>query len=296
MLVRRILCSIDFEPCSERAYDYAWVAAERYRAELVLFHAIDPGEEPLDPHLAWAPGNVLCERHKAYVHEVEARLRELGKTRWGNGVCLSATAQYGPARDRILGYAREAGIDLLVMGTHGRRGLARLMRGSVAETVLRRAPCPVLIVQASSRDFGASKGADLAVPVRRILCGTDLSATGEISFQHALSVAEEQGADLTLVHVIEPHGGVEVARHRVADAQQRLDRHFFIAGSRKCRLETEVRVGRASEQLARMAEERNFDLMVLGARRRSALESAAFGSTTEQVVRRGPCPVLAVRA
>jgi nucleotide-binding universal stress UspA family protein len=140
MIPSNLLVPIDFSACSERALDYACDLAAKLGARIHVIHAI---------------GGALPELSVALSEQVIASLRR------SNAVALDkliaprrARAAFGEisvvdsdARDAILQAARAVRADLIVIGTHGRRGVTRVLLGSVAEDVLRRAPCPVLAVR-----------------------------------------------------------------------------------------------------------------------------------------------------
>ena len=115
------------------------------------------------------------------------------------GAAIECVAVEGNVAPEIVRLARELPADLIVMGTHGRTGFDRLMLGSVTERILRKAPCPVLTVPRRAPD---------AVPVgpvlfKRILCAIDYSPSAMKALTYATSLAEQAGAHLTAVHVLE---------------------------------------------------------------------------------------------
>ena len=142
----RILVPTDFSEPSEAALDYARVLAGKFGASLHLLHVFDA---PL------AAGAVSPEGFIAESPEVHARLFEDARTRLQRRITATDRNQYGAKTEIVTGsspesivnYARERGIDLIVMGTHGRTGIAHVLLGSVAERLVRTAPCPVLTVR-----------------------------------------------------------------------------------------------------------------------------------------------------
>jgi len=191
--------------------------------------------------------------------------------------------------------------DLIVMGTHGRSGLGHFLMGSVAEKVMRDAPCPVLVV-------GAADAHQAARPLfGRIVCATDLTAGSTATVETALSLARENLARLILLHVVEgargdrtldvDHVVPEAAAFRraaVDRAQRRL--HELGAGAHSFADVTAcVETGTAWEEVVRVAEREDADLIVVGAHRGGALGRLFLGSTADQIVRHAPCPVLVAR-
>lgn len=150
--VRRILVPIDFSERSKAAIPVAEELAEVYEASIELFFVIDEAELPV-------PGAPLLGPVHVAPEEVEARFRKLMKDlvkEYRNGSVVEGTVQVGSPAATILDYAADHA-DLIVMSTHGRRGLQRFFLGSVAEKVIRRAPCPVFSVKSFGRKSGAGR-------------------------------------------------------------------------------------------------------------------------------------------
>jgi nucleotide-binding universal stress UspA family protein len=138
--VRSILVAADFSACSEDAFRIARALARDYQARLVVLHVATP------PPLV-TPGELqkALQRSDGYRAELESRLRQVYAADSSPGV--EYQVQDGDPAVEILGVAQEVGCNLIVMGTHGRTGVGRLLMGSVAEQVVRKAPCPVLTVK-----------------------------------------------------------------------------------------------------------------------------------------------------
>ncbi len=149
--VTRVLVPIDFSPSSRAALEYATFLAGKLGAELTVLHVWEPpgyvGPDTLAllPVAAGQPG--WDQTRGEVMREVELFLGR-AQSRPRN---LSARVEAGEPSDAILSVAKEGGADLIVMGTHGRTGLSRLLIGSVAEAVLRRSTCPVLTVRVPSK-------------------------------------------------------------------------------------------------------------------------------------------------
>ena len=134
----RILVPTDFGPASEAALTYGWELAHRFDSALHLIHVTE------NPFLRAGVGDRRSLEDTA-ARWLQERLTEADRRK---GAVAVVEQSDEPARE-ILRYAKSAKIDLIVMGTHGRTGLARLALGSVAEAVVRAAPCPVLTMHAS---------------------------------------------------------------------------------------------------------------------------------------------------
>jgi len=140
MIPTNILVPIDFSACSEHALDYACDLAARLGARIHVINAIGTTL----PELSVALSDQMISSLR---HSNAAALDKLIEPRRKKAAFGEITVVDNDARDAILQAARAVRADLIVIGTHGRRGLTRVLLGSVAEDVLRRAPCPVLAVR-----------------------------------------------------------------------------------------------------------------------------------------------------
>ena len=200
--ISHILCPIDFSEFSRHAVHHAIAMARWYDARLTVLHvSVRRGERDLPLEPAGADRDLLLGDMKAFVGEA------------GPDVSLGfVTYEASDARQEILNQADAAGVDLLVMGSHGRSGFERLLLGSVTEKVIRKAACPVMVVPRAAHD------ADRARPVRfrRLLCPVDFSKGSLNALKYALSIAQEADAELTLLNAIDVPP--ELAQHPVSPA------------------------------------------------------------------------------
>jgi nucleotide-binding universal stress UspA family protein len=141
-MFQRILCAIDFSETAEAAWAAACELAHTQRAELILVHVFT--ELPVYPDVAVLEVQRLWEEQRAWV---ERELTERVRAATARGLTARWELKTGVAPESIVETAGEAGTDLIVIGTHGRTGLSRLVIGSVAERVVRLAPCPVLTMK-----------------------------------------------------------------------------------------------------------------------------------------------------
>ncbi len=139
--IGHILTPVDFSPCSLEALDYATEIAQVFRAPITILHVIEPIFYDLDVAL----GHIVQEREKR--EQAESQLSELVDRLKPRGLSMQTAVRGGITADSILAGAQGQRCNLIVMGTHGRRGLSQLRTGSIAEAVLRRAQCPVLTVK-----------------------------------------------------------------------------------------------------------------------------------------------------
>lgn len=295
VIVERILCPVDSSPFSERALRYSAALASWYGAELVAL-SVRPSLLPSALPLALPVSVALKAADTAAIEEeaLQAFVVEAVGT-----VAARVVVTDGPVVSEIVRVGGELPADLIVMGTHGLSGFEHLLLGSVTEKVLRKAPCPVLTVPRLATEPAQ------AVTFKTIVCAVDFSPASLRAFDYALSLAQEAGGRLVLVHALE----------LFAEEQPRLTEHFNVPEFRQtlerearqqleslvsrdartwCDPEVIVGHGKAYQEVLRLATERAAELIVLGVQGRSAIDRALFGSTTQHVVRQARCPVLTV--
>ncbi|VBB43793.1 UpsA: universal stress protein [uncultured Desulfatiglans sp.] len=297
ILLKKILCGIDFSDFSNQALAYSMALAKEYKAKLYVCHVIDLpaatmyGEGMADP--------LLHERRITdYAYEYLNRLIGDAPIVWEPFVTVGHTA------DELSRLAAEKEADLAVVATHGRSGLKRMLLGSVTERLMHTLPCPLLAVR------GPEKGAEVltaaSVPLKRILVGCDFSPYSDLAFEYALSLAQEFESELHLVHVIEPPVYEHIAKTE-ADVEEGLteDLRLQIRDTLEnlvpedarawCKPKTSLLAGHAHEEITKYALVNKMDLIVLGVRGQGLVEKLFIGSTTDRVIRQAQCPVLSVR-
>jgi nucleotide-binding universal stress UspA family protein len=286
--IEKILCPVDFSECSAKAYEYAYSLARHYGARLFVQHVA----EQLILAEGFMPHPQIHEFRAHQSAEAQDRFRELARD-IKNGVEQEFVFQHsGFAADFILSFAEGQQVDLIVMGTHGRRGLDRLVLGSVLERVLRKTRSPVLAVRTAHPDVPNSEH---EVGLRRILFCTDFSEDSPRALEYALSIAMQYSADLSLLHVLENLGTTVDLKRQEQNAMESLQHDLPEEASQWASITPIVRAGNAYQEIIRYAEEMKSDVIVMGVRGRKPIDLALFGSTTHRVIQLGPCPVLVVR-
>ena len=292
--ISRILCPVDFSEFSKRALDHAVAMAKWYDSRLVVLHVFANLAATDLP-----PIELTAEERERLTADMRALLDKRPSDLPTEFVIREAS----DVRCEILDQIDALKADVLVIGSHGRSGFERLLLGSVTEKVLRKAACPVMVVPRHASD------ADPDVPVhfRRILCPVDFSEGSLSALMHALSIAEEADARLTLMHSIEmppelrehyPIGSdIDIDQlHAAAEAASLRRLRELVPTSAKtyCTVETLVREGAAYRQILKVGAEQDSDLIVMGVQGRGALDLLVFGSNTARVIRAASCPVLTV--
>jgi nucleotide-binding universal stress UspA family protein len=297
----RILCPVDFSESSRQAMTYAIALSSWYDAPLTVVHVcVDlPVFEMASPFGHTASTAVVLEETQLADRRaaVQRFVAEAG------GPAVDVVVREGTdAKAGIIEEAVACGASLIVMGTHGRSGLDHVLLGSVAEKVLHKAPCPILVVPPH---VAPENGAASAV-FKRIVCAIDFSTSSLLALNFAFSLAQEADAKLTLLHAIEfPLALREVAfstdtdidrQHAAAEAEYlRRLRALVPAQARTyCTVTTRVNEGKPAREIERVAAAERADLIVMGVQGRGAIDVMVFGSNTHAVIRNAACPVLVV--
>ncbi len=152
--LKTLLVPVDFSACSDKAVEYARAFAEQFGAELMLLHVVEPVVYP-ETYAPTTDGGDELNRH--LLSSAENRLTRQSESLRGSGLNVRTLARVGRPFVEISELAREAGVDLIILGTHGYTGLKHVLLGSTAERVVRHAPCPVLTVRTEEHEFIAPR-------------------------------------------------------------------------------------------------------------------------------------------
>lgn len=294
-----ILCPVDLSEMSGRALAHAAALARWYGARLTVLHVV-PTFDPMQVRSGDLTGPVRL-LYPMPREEVIAEVRRIAIAEAGVDPGATFAAEAGDPVTTIIDRAVATSADLVVMGTHGHRGFKRFLLGSVTERVLREAPCPVLTVPPQAPATSAA-----AVMFRRILCPIDFSPPALQALGFALDLARQANGTVTLLHAVEwlaeeeavahPADRMEEYRRSLLEEAQTRLRALVTDESRDwCDIAPVVGAGRAYQKILEAAGSAPADLIVMGAQGRGGIRLALLGSTTQQVVRGAPCPVLTVR-
>lgn len=283
--IRRILWACDFSTGALDALRWVLPIAKAYQSEITALHVIPTTVPPGDGMLSLT--NLALLRPHLH-HDVSAAMDRYVAPAIAASVPITVTLREGKPVQEILDMAGSLPADLVVLGTHGRGALERSVIGSVAGAVLGRARCPVVTVPTH-----AVPASGVGMP-GTVLWATDFSACATAALRYALSIAAQGGADLVLVHVVEPNTLTD-DRGRVREGEHRL--REVAAANQVPGLSPEriVVFGSASLEILRIARERKAGLIVMGTHGSRTLHSILFGSTARRVMRDAPCPVLSLR-
>jgi nucleotide-binding universal stress UspA family protein len=291
--IKRILAPVDFSKPSRDALRYATTLAKLRHARLEVLHVVEA--------LTYAPmigssvdlARLREAQERAAVQQLERIASELRRHR----IRGTTTLKLGGAASAIVDRAKESSTDLIVMATEG-RGFVKHLTGSVAERVVRSAPCPVLTLRAGAR-LPANK-------LRRVLVATDFSAASSLAVDYAVEFTRSGNGELVVLNVVEPvalAGDVygfstsaamqnEVERASKESLARLVGR---LQKKRGLRCKSILGVGRAAMAIVDTATKIAADIVVVGTHGHGGLERVFLGSVAERVIRISPRPVLTVR-
>jgi nucleotide-binding universal stress UspA family protein len=274
--IARVLAAIDFSAPARAAFSHALAISQRHGAELVVVHAV-----PADHAVGWQSRERLA---------LTDTLQQMAAAA---GVDVRHRLQQGDPAGVILLHARSLEPDLIVLGTHQRRGLARLRGRSVAERVAAQASAPVLVVPAETAIEPPAR-------LRHVAVALDSGPGSARAIEHALSLTDQR---LTLIHMVPGfRSGVpaHLRRWGAADYQYRLVREarrwLQASAERKRHRAREIRVrvliGNSLAEVGRHASAIGAELLVVGASRRGRWSRAVFGTSASLLLRTAGLPVL----
>ena len=291
--ITRLLLATDFSDEARRAEEYASALAASWQIPLSVMTVLEfpPG---MNPDYA-VNKQYLTDR----MHEVSTRLAEFKERIRRRGIVATTHIVNGIPSERVIAAAQSEEADLLVVGTRGKSGLAHVLLGSTAERVIRSAPCPVLAVPTLKDDLSTEE----SISLKRILVPTDFSDCSLDALEYAAVVASQSKASVEILHVLEPvyygldftfeHAGErERKRKQIAQVLEDVSADLSKAG---ILVKTGIRGGIPPDTILEYVQTSASDLIIMGTHGRRGLSHLMTGSVTEAVLRRGRCPVLAVR-
>jgi nucleotide-binding universal stress UspA family protein len=284
--IRRILFPTDLSEGAARAFPQAVALAEAHDAELHILHVTRSHDE----------AETTLPASRSTLHEwLGASSPEDGPDL--NALSIVQTQVDGDVPpEEIIAYVEAHEMDLVVMGTHGRRGVQRMLLGSVTEEVVRKAACPVLTVRT---EVEKTPGRE----VQRILAPVDFSDASETAVGHATELAQTYDAQIGLLHVVEevtypavygvdsvylpPQEMVPRVEESLGEmAREKVDRED---------VQISATVGYAPFTILDYVDENDVDLVVIATHGRTGFDRILFGSVAERVLRRSPVPVFVVK-
>ena len=284
---RNILYASDFSPMAEIAASYAAEIARRYGSKIFALHVRPLDSYGMAPPESWAAlkdaSEFQAKEQAAHLHRLFPKIEH------------QAIVEQGAVWDVLSNLIASQHIDLVVMATHGRQGLGKILLGSVTESVLRRVPCPVLTIGPYVQVEPAR-----ATQMNRILFATDFSAASQAAAPYAVSLAQENQAHLDILHVIEKRkiGELVAAPELIEGAVGGMRALLPAEAELWCEPSFLVEEGSVAENILKAARERQADAIVIGVRRLEGVFDTADHvpwHTAHKIICSAPCPVLTIR-
>ena len=296
---KHILFPTDFSPSSERAEAAAVGLASAFDAQLTLLHVWSVPNSGYAEGLSWPIDEMEVAARKELVKAQERVVKLHPRT--------EAVLRTGREWQNILDQIKEGGVDLVVMGTHGRHGLPRLVLGSVAEKVVRLSPVPVMTLRAPDDEHDPQAARPpVVIPPQNILVATDFSPAAETALDQAIALAEKVGAQVHVLHSYQlpiigfPDGVVipdaEIASRIIGWAEKELAACVDRRKASSVKITSILEQADPREAVLTVAKRISADLVVLGTHGRRGIARALIGSTAEGILRSSPVPVLTVHA
>jgi nucleotide-binding universal stress UspA family protein len=286
--LENILFATDFSASAETAKSYVRALAERYRSRVHLMHVVDLAAA-LAAFKAPDAGLSIGILRRLEEESLSCLKRELVSEKIRAETVLSEATD--PAAE-ILQAAQDGSTDLLVIGTRGHKGLAKLVLGSTAEQLIHQAKCPILTIGP------AVQPPKQPLSFQGIVYGTDFSPEAAKACVFALSFAQDFGAHLYLCHVLPEPAGIDQMDDHELNARfiSALQGLIPDVARESCEPECVLEHGFAADGILLLAQRVKADLIVLGTRKTSHWFNNFKTGVAFQVISSSRCPVLTIRA
>ena len=297
--LKKILFPTDFSKCADQVLAHTVFFAKKYNAEIHILHVITIFKD--QPSVVSDEITETQEMIRKLEDIVEKQLNRVVNSHASDDLAIITTKKRGmSAAPVILEYASDQDIDLIVMGTHGRRGMGHLLLGSATEEVVRMAKCPVFTIRESEKPKSLEA-------INKILVPVDFSDYSKNALAYAAEIAESYGAQLQLFHVIEEtihpayslsgkSSKIELAPGIEEDCRKRIGQMIQETGISKEDTEIIINSGQAALEIIKFATDNLSDLIVIATHGLTGIEHLLLGSVTEKVARMAPCPVFTIKA
>ncbi|MBT8379992.1 MAG: universal stress protein [Ignavibacteria bacterium] len=297
--LNKILFPTDFSRCADQALEHAVFLAEKYDAEIHVLHAVT-----LFNDQAGVVNDEFEETEemiKKLEDIAEIQLNKVTDAHENDDIKIIKAQTRGiSAAPAILDYASENLIDLIVIGTHGRRGLGHFFLGSVAEEIVRMSECPVFTIREAEKPTHPKAKENILVPV-------DFSEHSRNALANAKEIAKSYQAKIHLLHIIEEtiHPAYslsgkssifDIVPNIKEDCEKRLSKMISETIGDEVKTEIKIVSGQAANEIINYAKTNTMDLIVIATHGLTGLEHLLLGSTTEKVVRMASCPVFTVKS
>ncbi len=311
---KQIMCAVDFSGFAPLILSYGKAMAQEFDADLTICHIVQD-TVMLSSHAqaGFSTEEVTAQR----LDDAREAIRYLAKEADVNAKPL---VSLGHPADEITRLAKKKDIDLVITATHGGSGIKRFLVGSITDRLVKTLECPLLVLHSPNQNQ-TSRGKG-KLTLERILVGCDFSDGSGLAFDYALSLAQEFEAELHLVHVIKPRPHTpltppgkaefredhfpcfpediekddsEYRGYLLNQVEERLAGMVPEESRHWCTPVVRIRQGEPYRELLDYTLDHKIDMIVLGIHGHSLLEQFLVGSTTDRVISRADCPVMAVR-
>lgn len=317
---KKILCAVDFSDFTEMVVQYGKAMAKEFGGQLYLCHVVSAAymvSSHITPYVDYT--GIEAER----IDQAQRNLQQLA-----SGTDCQIVVETGSPAEMIAHIAEQHQVDMVLAATYGGSGIKRYLVGSVTDRLVKILTCPFMVLHPT--DQNRQHVMDEKIKLDRILVGCDFSDDSTLAFDWALSLAQEFQTQVFLAHVIrageyDPGVGPEYSSLHQGDntawnqselmqldasshevAREKKAKHISLIEKQLlnmvpedsqswCSPTTVVLEGDPYQELLQYAEQKEVDLIVLGIRGHSLLEKFLVGSTTDRVIGRAGCPVLAIR-
>jgi len=298
--IRKILLPTDFSGYSNRAFEHALAWATSFGADIHMLHIVTVHNfDPFNPELGFPEKGMnddLRESAEKAMNRITGSLQDKAPT-----ITMETRTGFSPWNE-ILDTAARIEADIIVMATHGRKGLQKLFLGSTTEKVVEHAACPVLLLRPRENEEMPEAG-----DVASILLPSDFSDEAREAAPVALELAKHFGAKLNLFHCVEQDVPPPYYAAGITSIFELNDDILAVSRKHLAELLTDdeadeidhdfiIREGRSPLEIVAFAREAAVDLIVMATHGYSGFEQALLGSTTDRVIRNTPCPLLVIRS
>jgi nucleotide-binding universal stress UspA family protein len=289
--IRNVAVATDFTSCSEHAVEHSLAVARHFGATLHFLHVLRPSKFAFVPEMIPALAD-------AADHDCDQLIDRLSRDHRLDGIDYRRCVEQGEVSEIAGDFVRDRHIDLLILGTHGRGGLPRLLLGSVAQQMFHYVGCPVLTVGPRS------PGAGSHLQLRRVLFSTDLSRDSLAAIPWVLTAVEQWHTELDVLHVCKSgnpaHRATMNATVDQLQAELDADSSNNPADDSADHHEAttphgDVLAGKPAPCVLDFAGRHHEDLIVLGLKPHRALYNGPLWSHAYEIVRQAQCPVLSIR-
>lgn len=286
LALKNILFPTDFSQPSREALPFALALARRYESTVFLANVVE--EIPVTS----VPMDVMPPDRERDREHATKRMTEFLRFNSLEGLKTEVVLESGFVWPVIQKIVDDRKIDLIVLGTHGRGAVQRLLMGSVAEEIFRHANCPVMTIGPHAKPTLGRYD-----HVERILFATDFSDSSLHALSFALTLAEERDARLVLLHVVQPPGvPIDVTEHLLSESEIKLRNLIPTERMPGKRPVFATLVGAPADMILSLADRERADLIVMGVHKAKAFSSHWPFEVAGQVIAHAMCPVVSVRA